>query len=68
MWTRNTHPNDYPANMWATKLGELIGASHRYTKAFWSYNGTASEGLKLLAEEGDTTVLEDELKELVKVR
>ncbi|EFA01634.1 spondin-1 [Tribolium castaneum] len=66
MWTRNTHPKDYPSNMWTTKLGDVIGASHKFGKAFWNYSEVASDGLKLLAEEGDTSLLENELKEMVK--
>lgn len=68
LWTRNTHPTDYPINMWATKLGEVIGASHKISSSFWNYSTTASDGLKLLAEDGETSLLEDELKERVKVR
>ncbi|XP_063909409.1 spondin-1-like isoform X2 [Zophobas morio] len=66
LWTRNTHPTDYPINMWATKLGEVIGASHKISSSFWNYSTTASDGLKLLAEDGETSLLEDELKERVK--
>jgi hypothetical protein len=66
LWSRNTHPKDYPANMWTTKLSDVVGASHKYSKSFWSYGEVASEGLKLLAEEGNTTLLEEELKEMIK--
>lgn len=53
--------------MWTTKLSDIIGASHKYSKSFWNYSEVASEGLKLLAEEGNTTLLENELKEMIKV-
>lgn len=67
MWSRNTHPKNFPADMWSTKLGDIVGASHKFRKPFWDYNGMATRGLQKLAEEGDTRELETELIEMLKV-
>ncbi|XP_044749130.1 spondin-1-like [Coccinella septempunctata] len=63
LWTRNTHPQDYPSNIWYTKFGDIVGASHGYDQSFWKYEDYASESLKILGERGDTRSLEKELKE-----
>lgn len=35
LWSRHTHPKDFPSNSWSTKFSDVIGASHttkyRYT-------------------------------------
>ena len=28
IWSRHTHPKDFPVDEWRTMFGELIGASH----------------------------------------
>ncbi|RZC32934.1 spondin-1-like, partial [Asbolus verrucosus] len=65
LWSRNTHPKGFPEDPWKTKLGDVIGASHKYSKSFWQQATLASPGLKLLAEEGNTSQLETELKEML---
>lgn len=35
LWSRNTHPKDFPSNHWITKFSDIIGASH--TTEYW-YN------------------------------
>ncbi|CAH1113577.1 unnamed protein product [Psylliodes chrysocephalus] len=61
-WTRNTHPRNYPSNIWSTKFSDIIGASHRKYHSFWNEQDYASEGLKDLAETGRTQRLESEIK------
>ncbi|XP_045480553.1 spondin-1-like isoform X2 [Harmonia axyridis] len=63
LWTRNTHPKDYPSNIWYTKLGDIVGASHGNDQSFWNYEEVASQSIKTLGERGDTRSLEKELKE-----
>lgn len=28
LWSRNTHPKDFPRNVYTTKFGDIIGATH----------------------------------------
>ncbi|KAL7050163.1 hypothetical protein ACKWTF_003970 [Chironomus riparius] len=63
LWSRNTHPKDFPSNGWLTKFSDVIGASHTTEYRFWTYGEPASEGLKEVAEHGSTRQLERELKE-----
>uniref|UniRef100_A0A6P7GNG6 Spondin-1 n=1 Tax=Diabrotica virgifera virgifera TaxID=50390 RepID=A0A6P7GNG6_DIAVI len=63
-WTRNTHPRNYPSDIWTTKFSDIIGASHRKYHSFWNEQDYASEGLKELAESGRTQSVEDEIKEM----
>lgn len=65
-WTRNTHPRNYPSNIWSTKFSDIIGASHRKYHSFWNEQDYASEGLKDLAETGRTQRLESEIKVMVR--
>lgn len=62
LWSRNTFPNNFPEDEWKTKFSDLVGASHSSDYAFWSYNSQASEGLRDLAENGNTKTIENELK------
>ncbi|KRT83177.1 hypothetical protein AMK59_3362 [Oryctes borbonicus] len=62
LWSRNTHPKDFPTNNFKTKFSDIIGASHSVDYKFWYYDEYASDGLKELAEEGVTKLLERELK------
>ncbi|XP_067012653.2 spondin-1 isoform X2 [Anabrus simplex] len=62
MWSRYTHPKDFPENSWVTRFSDVIGASHTAQYNFWTYGGYASEGLRQVAERGTTRALESELK------
>lgn len=68
LWSRHTHPKDFPSNGWLTKFSDVIGASHTTEYRFWTYGEPASEGLKEVAEHGSTRQLERELKEEVNAR
>ncbi|XP_076643915.1 spondin-1 isoform X2 [Halictus rubicundus] len=63
LWSRNTHPKDFPSKGWLIRFSDVIGASHTVDYRFWRYNGEASEGLRQVAELGSTRKLESELKE-----
>jgi spondin-1 len=65
LWSRHTHPKDFPSNGWLTKFSDVIGASHTTEYRFWAYGDAASEGVKEVAEHGSTRQLERELKEEV---
>lgn len=62
LWSRNTHPKDFPTNGRITRFSDIIGASHTVNYSFWNYGDYASEGLQQLAEFGNTRLLESELK------
>ncbi|XP_055318727.1 spondin-1-like isoform X2 [Sitodiplosis mosellana] len=62
LWSRNTHPKDFPRNVYTTKFGDIIGATHTVGNGFWANGDFASEGLKEVAEMGSTRTLEAELK------
>ncbi|XP_054267798.1 spondin-1-like isoform X2 [Macrosteles quadrilineatus] len=62
LWSRHTHPKDFPSNSWLTRFSDVIGASHSSYYRFWEYGGIASEGLRQVAERGSTRMLESELK------
>jgi spondin-1 len=66
LWSRHTHPKDFPDNGWLTKFSDVIGSSHSPEYSFWTYGEPASDGLKELAEHGSTATLEKELKDEVK--
>ncbi|CAL1678080.1 unnamed protein product [Lasius platythorax] len=74
LWSRNTHPKDFPSKGWLIRFSDVIGASHTGYFRFWRYssNGTphthththmASTGLRQVAEVGGTRKLESELKD-----
>lgn len=65
LWSRQTHPKDFPANVWLTKFSDVIGASHTKNFTVWTYGQTATDGLEQLVEYGTTTELESELKNQV---
>ncbi|CAK9811500.1 SPON1 [Anthophora plagiata] len=63
LWSRNTHPKDFPSKGWLIRFSDVIGASHTVDYRFWRYNGMASTGLRQVAELGSTRKLESELKD-----
>ncbi|KAF5285012.1 hypothetical protein FQR65_LT02324, partial [Abscondita terminalis] len=62
LWSRNTHPKDFPSDVWRTRFSDVIGASHTIDYFFWNYGDMASEGLREVAENASTRTLESELK------
>ncbi|XP_021918069.1 spondin-1-like isoform X3 [Zootermopsis nevadensis] len=62
LWSRHTHPKDFPTGGLLTRFSDVIGASHSADYWFWDYGSFASEGLRQVAERGATRMLESELK------
>ncbi|XP_045137265.1 spondin-1-like isoform X2 [Portunus trituberculatus] len=62
LWSRHTHPKDFPNNEWLTHFSDIIGASHSKDYMVWEYGKEASDGLQQVAEWGSTRRLESELK------
>jgi hypothetical protein len=65
LWSKHTHPKDFPENGWLTGFTDLIGASHSSDYHLWEYGKFASEGLRLVAEFGTTHLLEKEIMDKV---
>lgn len=64
LWSRYTHPDDFPENYWLAHFSDIIGASHSNEFRMWNQNSLATEGVKELAETGSTKKLEAELKQV----
>lgn len=64
LWSRYTHPDDFPENYWLARFSDIIGASHSNDFRMWQQNSLATEGVKELAETGSTRKLESELKQV----
>lgn len=62
LWSRNTHPREFPPESYRAHFGDVIGASHTVQYRVWQEGRIASTGLKHLADDGSTTELEKELK------
>ncbi|KFD58685.1 hypothetical protein M514_00378 [Trichuris suis] len=63
LWSRQTHPRDYPSLEHLTHFSDIIGASHSRRYIMWAYGGYASDGMKELAEWGSTQAYEQEIRE-----
>uniref|UniRef100_A0A5S6Q5X9 Spondin-1 n=1 Tax=Trichuris muris TaxID=70415 RepID=A0A5S6Q5X9_TRIMR len=63
LWSRQTHPRDYPSLEHLTHFSDIIGASHSSRYVMWAYGGYASDGMKELAEWGNTQAFEQEIRE-----
>ena len=66
LWSRHTHPKDYPIDEWKTQFSHMIGASHSIDYDLWKYSEPSSPALSLLAEEGKTKKLEIDMKRFSK--
>lgn len=62
LWSRYTHPKNFPSKPWSARFSDVVGASHTTEYRFWEYDEVASDGLKQVAENGITRALESELK------
>lgn len=50
------------------RFSDVVGASHSKYFSVYKYNSEASAGMKMLAEQGNTTQLEVEIQEKVIIR
>lgn len=64
MWSKYTHPEEFPEDHSQAYFSDIIGASHSNEFRMWSYDSYASDGVKELAETGSTKKLESELKQV----
>ncbi|XP_011503578.1 PREDICTED: spondin-1 [Ceratosolen solmsi marchali] len=62
LWSKATHPKDYPESLWLTHFSDVVGASHETNFSFWGRDHIATDGFRQLAEWGSTAGLEGELR------
>ncbi|XP_060530657.1 spondin-1 [Cylas formicarius] len=62
IWSKETHPKDFPFSLWLTHFSDVIGASHERNFSFWGEGQIASEGFRSLAEWGSVRLMETELR------
>ncbi|CAG5081026.1 Similar to SPON1: Spondin-1 (Gallus gallus), partial [Cotesia congregata] len=62
IWSKTTHPKDFPFSAWLTHFSDLIGASHEPSFSFWGADHIATDGFRQLAEWGSASGLEAELR------
>jgi hypothetical protein len=61
-WSDATHPTDFPPN---PHFSGLIGASHTLAARLWEEGGTATPGIKNMAETGGKSPLDSEINALI---
>jgi len=61
-WTENTFPLDYPAN---AHFSRLVGWSHAEAITYLTEGTEATEGIRLMAEGGRTTPMDEEINALI---
>ena len=57
LWSRNTHPTDYPKNSWDAAISDFIGATHTNLFHIFAKEDFASEELREMAENGQSKSL-----------
>ncbi|XP_026315510.1 spondin-1-like isoform X2 [Hyposmocoma kahamanoa] len=65
IWSRNTHPLHFPENPKLPRYSSFVGASHAADYILWAPGTLASDGLKELAENADSSKLEAEIIEKI---
>ena len=59
LWNAVDHPQDFPPN---PHFSPLVGATHSAAADFWSPGGLATEGIRLMAEQGMVVPLRSEVR------
>ena len=62
LWTKETHPKDFPTSLWLMHFSDVLGASHEKNFTFWGEGQVATDGFRQLAEWGSVGWLERELR------
>ena len=57
-WSAATHPDDFPAS---AHFSPLVGGTHAAQVVFWREGAPASDGIKDMAERGQTSTLSTEI-------
>lgn len=58
-WSASTHPTDYPSN---AHYSPLVGTTHNSSYTMWASGAAASAGVKLVAETGGTSTMNEEIE------
>jgi hypothetical protein len=61
-WSAGTHPTDFPPN---PHFSGVIGATHSDGVRLWEEGGTATPGIKNMAETGGKSPLDSEIEALI---
>ena len=64
VWSAQTHPNDFPAS---AHFSGLIGMTHNGNTMLFAKGGTASDGIKNMAETGGKNPLEAEIQNFISI-
>lgn len=62
LWSKETHPKDYPTLEHLTHFTDMLGASHSANYTMWKFGMIATDGMKEIAEWGNTYKGEQEMK------
>uniref|UniRef100_A0AC35U6B5 Spondin-1 n=1 Tax=Rhabditophanes sp. KR3021 TaxID=114890 RepID=A0AC35U6B5_9BILA len=62
IWSKDTHPKEYPSLEHLTHFTDMLGASHSDNYTMWKFGDVATDGLKEIAEWGNTFKGEQEMK------
>ncbi|KAJ8730585.1 hypothetical protein PYW08_001998 [Mythimna loreyi] len=62
IWSRNTHPYQFPENDWLPKFSDMVGASHNSEYILWMPGNLATDGFRDLAEHANSSNLEAEIR------
>ncbi|XP_072933043.1 spondin-1-like [Epargyreus clarus] len=62
-WSRMSHPRHYPTKPDENGYSHMIGASHAVGYKLWHQGDKASDGLKLVAEKANISLIEREIIE-----
>ncbi|EYC15568.1 hypothetical protein Y032_0036g3216 [Ancylostoma ceylanicum] len=63
LWSKETHPKDFPTLEHLTHFTDMLGASHSRNYSLWEIGGISTDGMKEIAEWGNTFKAEAEAKE-----
>ncbi|VDN37616.1 unnamed protein product, partial [Cylicostephanus goldi] len=63
IWSKETHPKDYPTLEHLTHFTDMLGASHSKNYSLWKIGEVSTDGMKEIAEWGNTFKAEAEAKE-----
>ncbi len=61
-WSAASHPTDYP---FSAHFSPLIGNTHNVEGYIWDAAGIATNGIEQMAESGGTTILRNEITDLI---
>lgn len=62
LWSRQTHPKDFPTQTPLLHWSNIVGASHSNSYRIWDYGEYASRAVKYVCEFGSSNILETEMK------